>query len=266
MEIGTILPIGEFPQDPPISLPEDVDSNWAPLEKALETFGRTTMHCTSRHIQTENERNLAIYWEASKYDIGDPPDRTKIPIRSPFRLGLSEEKIKEVAKTIRKWLNVDPPEEYLNLLRLTDGVLGHGFYIRNDSYDRQDNEPFSMWESVMWRRGLMMEGNLTEQGIPEEIEWNFYRVISRDTPLLGGFKCGMVDSIEGDGVGVYLVYFDDTNEEPDPDIEKQFCKHWELLTVTFRGDWCERYQNIPALLRVWADEHRRKVYRLAPLN
>jgi hypothetical protein len=39
MEIGTILPVGEIPQDPPISLPEDIDSNWAPLEKAPETFG-----------------------------------------------------------------------------------------------------------------------------------------------------------------------------------------------------------------------------------
>jgi hypothetical protein len=260
MENRTTLPIGEIPQNPPIPLPEDVDSNWATLEKALETFGRTAMHCIGQDIQKADERHLATYWEGSKYDIGDPPDRTKIPIRSPFRPGLSEEKIKEVGETIRKWLNVDPPEEYLNMLRLTDGVLGHGLYQRNDFYDRQSNEPFSQWELVVWRRGVMMEENLTEQGIPEGIQRNFYRTISSDIPLLGGFKCGMAESIEGDMVGVYLVYFDDTNAEAQPHIEKKYGKHWELLAMTYSGDWCDRYQNIAAVLREWAVIHRQRVY------
>jgi hypothetical protein len=76
------------------------------------------------------------------------------------------------------------------MLRLPDGILGHGLYQRNDFYDRQDNEPFSPWDQVMWRRGLMMEGNLTEQGIPEEIEQNFYRTISGDATLLAGSNVG----------------------------------------------------------------------------
>jgi hypothetical protein len=166
METCIRLPLGNIPQHPPIPLPEDVDSNWTPLEKALETYGLTVMHCTSHAIQNDEDDDLETHWEASKYNVGNPPDKTIIPIKSPFRPGLTEAKIQQVIETIRKFLRIDPPEEYLNLLRLTNGVWGDGKY-EADNCDRRETEPFSPWDLVAWRRKEMMNSKLTEKGIPE---------------------------------------------------------------------------------------------------
>src|ERR1700744_277518 len=99
------LPMGEFPQDTRLPLLDDLGSNWASLEKALETYGQTIMHCT-RHKIRDPKNSRPEKWEASKYDTGSPPDMTKIPIKSPFRPGLSEEKINDVAQILQRWLKV----------------------------------------------------------------------------------------------------------------------------------------------------------------
>jgi hypothetical protein len=250
METGFTLPLGDIPQHP-IPLPENIDSDWISLEKALESYGRIIMHCTSEAMQKETDKALKDLWESAKYSVGDPPDRTKIPIKSPFRPGLTEEKIQHVAEMVRKWFNIDPPEEYLKLLRLTNGVLSCGSYSA-DNWQRREKEPFSPWEDVESNMAVMMRSTLTEKGIPREIQRSFELAFGPDAELLGGFKCGLVFNEHGVSRGVYLVFFDDANDEPEPGKDK-LGKHWELIGAPFNKGWFDPHPTIRELLREWAE-------------
>jgi hypothetical protein len=254
MEAEFDLPLGEFPHDPPAQIPEDIDSNWTPLKKALETYTRIVLHCTRLWIIREEEdveEWLEEFWEASKYDVGDPPDRTKILIKSPLELPLSETEIEEVIRTTRKLLSVDPPEEWLDLLRITNGVRAAGTYDLEVT-SRIQREPFSSWDYVE----MDMEGQeqlpKTETGIPEEI-YNVFRWSSlarQNFNLICGFQCGLIFNSYDSGLWYLLV------EPGDPEINSESRNSgrcWKLVGSAVPRDGIEQFDSIEHTLRSWAN-------------
>lgn len=105
-----------------------------------------------------------------------------------------------------------------------------------------------------------MDCELTGKGIPQEIQGFFNRAFWPGAELLGGFKCGLLESQDGNCCGVYWVFFDDANVEPEPGEEK-FGRYWELVGVRSSGDWCEPHKTIEAVLREWAKSTDFKAFR-----
>jgi hypothetical protein len=128
MEAGYNLTLGELLQDTLPEFPENTDGDLAPLKKALETYTRISLNYMHRWIRNTDEEDLEELWDASKYNVGDPPDKTKILVKCPLEPGLSEDQIQDIIATTQKHLGVDPPEDYLDLLRITNGVRGAGTY------------------------------------------------------------------------------------------------------------------------------------------
>jgi hypothetical protein len=88
-----------------------VPKNWTPLRRALDSYTRIALHCTRLWIRTTDDSRLDEHWEAQKYNVGNPPDKTKILLKNPLERGLSEAKIQKVIATTRTILAVDPPDE-----------------------------------------------------------------------------------------------------------------------------------------------------------
>jgi hypothetical protein len=136
------LPLGEFPQDPRPKMPDMIPKDWTPLRRALDSYARIALHCTRLRIRTTDDSRLDEHWEAQKYNVGKPQDKTKILLKSPLERGLSETKIKKVIETTRTILAVDPLDEWLKLLRITNSVRVAGFYAI-EPQSRDELEPFS---------------------------------------------------------------------------------------------------------------------------
>jgi hypothetical protein len=53
-----------FPHDHPVQVPEDLDSNWTPVEKALETYTQIILQVTWLWILSEEDKTLDELWQA----------------------------------------------------------------------------------------------------------------------------------------------------------------------------------------------------------
>ena len=104
MEPEPYVPTGDLPHPPHSSLPENIDDNWTPLEKAVESYTRSALYCIDLWIH--------------QYEYDEDEDEVEN----------SETDIHDVVDTFREYLGVDPPAQYLKLLRITDGVCGAGSY------------------------------------------------------------------------------------------------------------------------------------------
>jgi hypothetical protein len=247
MESTFDLPVGELPQHPARSKPENIDSNWMPLKKALETFTKVVLYAENYWIHDADEDRLEEYWHASEYDAEDPPDRSKILLKSPLETGLSDDYIQEVARDFRNLLAVDPPEDWLALLKITNGIRGAGSYDMEDT-SRTQREPFSPWEEVKFELQNSLENSLTGV-IPEEIQFQF-NVSGQDPDctLICGFMCGMTTGSYKGECGVYylLVEHPATGEH----ISE---RHWQIVGTPVRRDQPEQFDNIESVLRSWAE-------------
>jgi hypothetical protein len=201
------------------------------------------------------DEHLDLLWEASKYNIGDPPDRTKILLKSPLKAPLSEAEIQQVVKTICKCLGVGPPDEWLQLLRITNGVWAAGTY-EPDDHSCYQMAPFSMWEAVECAIGDLNLAGTEDNNMPSEIQ----RVYNWTSPkpdftLTCGFKCGMIGHEYGPDVAVYYLYGEDSNTEAGSLLSPGEVRgSWELVAnIVPRWGSYGRFENIPALLKFWAE-------------
>jgi hypothetical protein len=249
------LPLGEFPQEPPPKVPEMIPENWTPLRKALESYTSITLHCIRLWIRTTHDSLLNMHWEPQNYDVGDPLDRTKILLKSPLEPGLSEDEIQKVIETTRMYLVVDPPDEWLKLLRVTNGVRAAAFYS-HEPQSRYELEPFSPWEDVEEQMEILMESaKRTEKSVPEEIEhvFTFVDCIEGFT-LICGFMCGMTTNEDGYNCGVFYLFGEYSDTEANR-LSNKIGKRWELVGNIAPWDGFDTLNSVEAALEEWAKSY-----------
>jgi hypothetical protein len=245
------LPLSEVSPNLATKLPDMIPENWTSMKNALESYTRVMLFDMRENMLGTEDDCVDLLWEASKYNAGDPPDRSKILLKSPLKPALPETEIQKVVEIARKHLGIEPPAEWLDLLRLTDGDWAAGT-CEPDDYSRSQMAPFSTWEDVEWAMGDLPSSGI-ENGIPKEIQ-NIYEMTSPrpDFTLKCGFKCGMIGHEYAPFVAVYYLY----GEYPDTEagaLRGKVRGRWELVaSMVFKGGPFESFQNIPALLESWA--------------
>jgi hypothetical protein len=244
------LPLGEVSQNLAAELPEMVPENWTSLKKSLESYIRVMLFDMRDSLLGTEDKYLDFLWEASKYNIvGDPPDRTKILLKSPRKAPLSEVKIQQVANSIRECLGVGPPDEWLELLRITNGVWAAGTY-EPDDHSCYQMAPFSTWEAVEYAIDNTYLAGKEDNNMQTEIQ-EIYKWTSPkpNFTLKCGFKCGMIGHEYGPDVAVYYFY-----GEYSPASPGEVRGSWELVANIVPKWGCyDRFENIPALLKFWAE-------------
>jgi hypothetical protein len=245
------LPLGEIPQDPPPTVPEMIPENWTPLKKALDSYTRIVLSTIRLWIRTTDESRLNERWKAQNYSTSDPPDKTKILLKSPLELGLSEAEIQKVIKTTRILLAVNPPDEWLELLRVTNGVRGAGFY-NLEPQSRYELEPFSSWENVEAQMIWWAEDTKQTKSVPVEIEQVFaFTDRIEGFTLICGFMCGMLNNEDGSNCGVFYLFGEYTDTETNRSLNK-VGKRWELVGNIAPRDGFRYFSSIEATLEEWA--------------
>jgi len=261
MEPDYNLPTGELPQDalPPLPKNTDCDSDWTPLKKALETYTSITLNHMRLWIHNSDDDELEEYWHASKYNVGqgDLLDKNKILVKSPLNPGMSEDQIQNVIVFTQKYLGFDPPQEYLDLLRITNGVHAAGTYDK-DTTSRIQGEPFSIWQHVEYE----VLDLLTRQWVDGEILPVIRPLDKRfgwkddDLEVICGFKCGMLSNTFGgctSGVWYFLTKPKKTTDTTESEVSGL---QWHLVGTYVDGDPPSPFANIEAVLRRWANMYR----------
>jgi hypothetical protein len=165
-----------------------------------------------------------------------------------------------VIDTSHKCLGVDPPDDGLDLLRLTDGVLG-GMSHALEDITSVHRSPFSNWKLVEAEmNGIVSDREReppTESGVPYEIQRAFDWTSPKpeNFTLRGGFRCGMIGNEGAPEVAMLYLHGEYTNTEADSSPSKDSVR-WRLVgNMTSRNGYYEPSPNIGAALQSWADTY-----------
>lgn len=253
MEAEYNLPLGELPQNALVELPDITDGDWAPLRKALETYTRISLNYMRHWIHNTDEGELEECWDGSKYNLGNPPDKTKISLKSPLQPGLPGDQIQDVVASFQKYLGVDPPEDYLHLLRITNGVRAAGTYDM-ETMSRIQLEPFSLWEEVKYKlEALPLSERGIERSVPPETKRRFALspLSSEDLELVCGFKCDLlINSYDDCGVWYFLV---NPRQTDALSKTKTTGKHWRIVGCPISRSGYETFASVESVLKEWAE-------------